>query len=55
LAVPVRAQPPTRQAVSYLKGPAVRWAGLPGVHPHTLRHSYGYYLANKGHDLWLIG
>ena len=30
-------------------------AGLPNVHPHTLRHSCGYYLANKGCDLRLIG
>ncbi len=46
-----RGQPLTRQAVSYLVGLAARRAGLPGVHPHTLRHSCGYYLANKGHDL----
>lgn len=26
-------------------------AGLAGVHPHTLQHSCGYYLANKGRDL----
>jgi integrase len=26
-------------------------AGLQGVHPHTLRHSCGYYLANRGTDL----
>ena len=49
-----RGQPLTRQAVSYLVGLAARRAGLPGVHPHTLRHSCGYYLANKGHDLRLI-
>jgi len=47
-------QPLTRQAVSYLVGLAARRAGLPGVHPHTLRHSCGYYLANKGPDLRLI-
>ncbi len=35
-------------------GLAARRACLPGVHPHTLRHSSGYYLANKGHDLRLI-
>jgi len=23
-------------------------------HPHTLRHSCGYYLANKSHDLRLV-
>jgi len=49
-----RGQPFTRQAVSYLVGLAARRAGLAGVHPHTLRHSCGHYLANKGHDLRLI-
>jgi site-specific recombinase XerD len=41
----------TRQTVNYLIGAAGREAGLPGVHPHTLRHSCGYYLANRGTDL----
>ena len=49
-----RGQPLTRQAVSYLVALAAERAGLSGVHPHTLRHSCGYYLANKGHDLRLI-
>lgn len=49
-----RGQPLTRQAVNYLVNLAARRAGLEGVHPHTLRHSCGYYLANKGHDLRLI-
>ncbi len=49
-----RGQPLTRQAVSYLVGLAAQRANLAGVHPHTLRHSCGYYLANKGHDLRLI-
>ena len=49
-----RGQPLTRQAVSYLVDVAAEHAGLAGVHPHTLRHSCGYYLANKGHDLRLI-
>ena len=49
-----RGQPLTRQAVSYLVDVAAERAGLAGVHPHTLRHSCGYYLANKGHDLRLI-
>ena len=49
-----RSQPLTRQAVSYLVALASQRAGLQGVHPHTLRHSCGYYLANKGHDLRLI-
>jgi type 1 fimbriae regulatory protein FimB len=49
-----RGQPLTRQAVRCLVGLAAERAGLPGVHPHTRRHSCGYYLANKGHDLRLI-
>ena len=35
-------------------GLAAQRAGLPSVHPHTLRHSCGYSLANKSHDLRLI-
>src|ERR1700712_1296700 len=49
-----RGQPLTRQAVNYLVGLAAQRSGMPDVHPHTLRHSCGYYLANKGHDLRLI-
>ena len=49
-----RGQPLTRQAVNYLIGSAAERAGLPGVHPHTLRHSCGFVLADKGHDLRLI-
>ncbi len=49
-----RGQPLTRQAVNYLVATAAERAGLPGVHPHTLRHSCGFYLADKGHDLRLI-
>jgi type 1 fimbriae regulatory protein FimB len=41
----------TRQAVNYLVAQAAEAAGLKGVHPHTLRHSCGYYLADKGTDL----
>ena len=49
-----RGQPLTRQSVNYLvDAPAAR-AGLPGVRPHTLRHSCGFALANKGYDLRLI-
>jgi len=33
--------------------PAIRQGSFDG-HPHTLRHSCGYYLANKSHDLRLI-
>ena len=46
-----RRQPMTRSAVNYLIGVAGESAGLKNVHPHTLRHSCGYYLANTGVDL----
>jgi len=46
-----RGQPMTRQAVNYLITVASASAGLKNVHPHTLRHSTGYYLANQGTDL----
>jgi site-specific recombinase XerD len=46
-----RGQPMTRQAVNYLVASAAAGAGLKNVHPHTLRHSCGYYLADKGTDL----
>ena len=49
-----RQQPLTRQAVHYLVAGAAHRAGLANVHPHTLRHACGYYLANRGHDLRLI-
>jgi integrase len=47
--------PFTRQAINYI----VLWAGaraklLFRVHPHMLRHSTGFYLANKGFDTRLI-
>ena len=54
LFVSERCQPLTRQAVNYLIGAAAERASLPGVHPHTLRHSCGFALADKGHDLRLI-
>jgi len=41
----------TRRAVFYLVRTAGESAGLKGVHPHMLRHSCGYYLADKGTDL----
>jgi site-specific recombinase XerD len=51
LFVSERGQPMTRQAVNYLIGAAAANAGLKHVHPHTLRHSCGFYLADKGTDL----
>jgi site-specific recombinase XerD len=41
----------TERAVYYLVSTAGESAGLRDVHPHTLRHSCGYYLADKGTDL----
>lgn len=49
-----RGQPLTRQAVNYVVSAVATRAGLEGVHPHVLRHSCGFYLANKGYDLRLI-
>lgn len=49
-----RDQPMTRQAVNHLFASAALRAGLPRVRPHMLRHSCGYYLANRGYDLRLI-
>lgn len=48
-----RNAPLTRQAVNYIIGQAGKRAGLK-VHPHVLRHSCGYYLANRGYDQRLI-
>lgn len=49
-----RGLPLTRQAVNYIVSTSAKKAGLDNVHPHTLRHSCGFYLANKGYDLRLI-
>jgi type 1 fimbriae regulatory protein FimB len=49
-----RRQPLTRQSVNYLLAEAAARAGLPPVHPHMLRHSCGFSLANRGCDLRLI-
>jgi type 1 fimbriae regulatory protein FimB len=49
-----RGQPLTRQSVNYLVAEAGARAGLPPVHPHMLRHSCGFSLANRGYDLRLI-
>lgn len=47
--------PLTRQAVNYLVGQAGKRAKLRfHVHPHMLRHSTGYYLANRNYDTRLI-
>lgn len=46
--------PLTRQGVNYLIKTVSARASLPNVHPHMLRHSCGFYLANKGYDLRLI-
>ncbi len=54
LFVSEREQPLTRQAVNYLVAAAAARANLTGVHPHTLRHSCGFALADKEHDLRLI-
>ena len=50
LFVSERGQPLTRQAVNYIVAEAGKRAKLGHVHPHMLRHSCGYYLANKGVD-----
>jgi type 1 fimbriae regulatory protein FimB len=54
LFVSERSQSLTRQSVNYLIAAAATRAGLPSVHPHMLRHSCGFALANRGYDLRLI-
>lgn len=49
-----REMPLTRQAVSYIVTAVGLKAGIKNIHPHTLRHSCGFYLANMGYDLRLI-
>ncbi len=44
----------TRRAVNHMIAAAAKRAGLGNVHPHMLRHSCGYALANKGQDFRLI-
>jgi type 1 fimbriae regulatory protein FimB len=47
--------PFTRQALNYIFSGIGRAAGLSvHVHPHMLRHSCGFALANKGYDTRLI-
>ncbi len=54
LFVSERGQPFSRQSVNYLVASAAKRCRLKNVHPHTLRHSCGFYLANQGYDLRLI-
>ena len=49
-----RQQALTRQSINYLIKSASKRAQLTDIHPHMLRHSCGYYLANKGYELRLI-
>jgi len=44
----------TRQAVNFLIACIANDAGLPKINPHMLRHSCGYYLADKATDLRTI-
>lgn len=47
--------PMTRQAINYLAKEIGERAKLRfRVHPHMLRHSTGYYLANRGYDTRLV-
>jgi len=54
LFVPERGTQLTRQAVNYLIACISNDAGLPRVNPHMLRHSCGYYLADKATDLRIM-
>jgi|TARA_Y100001933_G_scaffold200353_1_gene201598 type 1 fimbriae regulatory protein FimB len=49
-----RGMPLTRQAVSYIVTTIGGKVGIENMHPHVLRHSCGFYLANMGYDLRLI-
>ncbi len=50
-----RGEPFSRQGINYLIGTIGRRAKLPiNLHPHMLRHSCGYALANRAYDLRLI-
>ena len=54
LFVSERRQALTRQAVNRIIAAAARRGHLAPVHPHMLRHSCGFALANQGRDLRLI-
>jgi type 1 fimbriae regulatory protein FimB len=43
-----------RRAVNHMIAAAGKRAGLEAVHPHMLRHSCGFALANKGTDFRTI-
>ena len=47
-------RPLNRASVWHMIKAVAREAGLSDVHPHTLRHSTGYNLVNRGTDLRLI-
>ena len=49
-----RGAPLTRHAVNYLIAIAGEKAGLGHVHPHMLRHSCGYALADRGTDFRVL-
>lgn len=49
-----RRQPLTRQAVNRVIAVTAARARLGRIHPHMLRHSCGFALANRGYDLRLI-
>ncbi|WP_082827108.1 tyrosine-type recombinase/integrase [Pseudovibrio sp. WM33] len=54
LLISERKQPLTRQAVNYIVRSAGTRVMLGHIHPHMLRHSCGFALANKVHNLRLI-
>ncbi|SEC65905.1 type 1 fimbriae regulatory protein FimB [Tenacibaculum sp. MAR_2009_124] len=44
----------TRHAVYQMIKSVAKKASIENVHPHTLRHSCGFYLANEGHGIRVI-
>jgi type 1 fimbriae regulatory protein FimB len=54
LFVSERGGPMTRFNVNAIVRRAAKAAGLDGVHPHTLRHSCGFYLADKNTPVRLM-
>jgi len=49
-----RQQALTRQSINYIIKTAAKLTETHDIHPHTLRHTCGYYLANRGYELRLI-